>query len=481
MTEAIRIRRNSLFSLLSALSRVTANFVLFWLIARCYTEENYGQFTFAQTLATNFLFLADFGFDILLTTEIARDRQNAKNLFQKYYSLKLIFSTMALIGMWLMVAIIPLSSESRLLIFIFSFYMFFSALTNFLFAFFKGFERMEYETNVSFIINIGLLVSVVVLVFCKVSILVIGLVFLFSRIAGFAFAVYYSSKVKSDLSFRLDYSNIWETKNKILVFGLFLLFNNLFFQIDTLLLGIWKGEFEVGIYQSVFKFILLPLIIPDIFTNALMPALSRFYTSNRLQWERTGFMMNKLLSVIVIPISVILFVYADQIVHLLYGGQKYLEAIPVLRILSLTLFVRFSFEAFSIMLTTSNRQHIRMWAVISAATLNIVLNYYFIKKYGALGASIVSFVSNLFVILVYLYFLRRLFVVWILKYEQLFLYLFSISIFIVAWWLRSINVFIGTSCLLVVFVPYIYYLYFDKDEKKIIFSTDVGLSIFKKR
>jgi len=100
MTEASRIRNNSVFSFLSISSRLVANVVVFWIIARVYGPELFGQFTFAQTLATIFILFADFGFDILLTNEIARDRDKAKALFQQFFSLKLIFSLVALIGMW---------------------------------------------------------------------------------------------------------------------------------------------------------------------------------------------------------------------------------------------------------------------------------------------------------------------------------------------------------------------------------------------
>ncbi|NMB82861.1 MAG: oligosaccharide flippase family protein, partial [Ignavibacteria bacterium] len=141
MTEAVNIRRNSFFSFVSAIARVAANFVLFWLIARYYSEEIFGQFTFAQSLSTNFLFLADFGFDMLLITEVSRNRNQSTALFRKYYSLKLIFSLLALFSMWFIALFISLSFQAKLLIMIFSFFMIFSALTNFLFALFKGYEK----------------------------------------------------------------------------------------------------------------------------------------------------------------------------------------------------------------------------------------------------------------------------------------------------------------------------------------------------
>ena len=480
MVDQIKIRRNSLFSFLSTIARVTANFILFWLIARYYNAEIFGQFTFAQTISTNLLFLADFGFDILLITEVSRNKSKAPSLFQKYYSIKFVFTIVALICMWLIALFIPISFETRILIFLFSFFMVFSALSNFIFAFFKGYEILEYEAYISFGINLILIISVLTLIYLKASIILIGIFFIISRVMGFGAAIIYLKKINEKVSFILVYDELKNDKNKILVYGLFLLFNNLFFQIDTLLLGIWKGEYEVGIYQSVFKLILLPLIIPDIFTNALMPTLSRLFSTDLEKWKVTGFFLNKFLAIIAVPISLIFFVFPDKIIVLLYGGEEFLNSIPVLRILAITFFLRFSFEAFSLMLTTSNRISLRMWTVITATILNIFLNHFFISKYGALGAAIVSLISNSFVLLMYFFFLRNLVVSWLFNVKQFLFYTFSFSMFVLSWYLKETNFLLLVSLILIVWSLYVLLIFLDDRERKLIFSTELGKTFLEK-
>ncbi|NMB83315.1 MAG: oligosaccharide flippase family protein, partial [Ignavibacteria bacterium] len=339
---------------------------------------------------------------------------------------------------------------------------------------------LEYEASITFTVNIILLISTIVLIILKTSILLISIVFLLSRVIGFIASVFFAKKVQKDLRFEPIFRGFADTWKKVLTFGLFLLFNNLFFQIDTILLGIWKGDYEVGVYQSVFKLILLPLIIPDIFTNALMPTLSRLFSSNIEKWEKTGFLLNKLFTALIMPIAILLFVYSEQIVNLLYGGDKYQEAIPVLKILSVTMFLRFSFESFSLMLTTSNRMSIRMWSVISATFLNIGLNYFFINRYGALGASIVSLISNTFVLLIYLFFLRNLFYKWIVNINQIMLYVFSFIVFIIFLSLENLRIYMAFPLILLIFFLYLYVIYFSKIEKSFILSSEMGITFFRK-
>jgi O-antigen/teichoic acid export membrane protein len=364
MNEVKKIKQNSVYSLLSISSRLIANVFIFLLIPRFYEPEAFGQFTFAHTLSNTLIILADFGFDILLTIELARNRDDASRIFRQFFTLKGIFSFSSIIVMWAFAFTFDITASSKNLIMIFSFFLFFTTLTNFFYALFKGFEKFEYETNVSLIMNISLLIITIVFIFLKVSIILIAVGFVVSRIIGFTSGLVYSKKVIPGIRYQPLLEGFSNLKGDMLVFGFHLFFSYLFFQLDTILLTLWKGEYYVGIYQSAFKLIMLPLVIPEILINVLLPVLSRMFKENPIKWERTGFYMNKILLMIVIPISIILFIYAKEILNLIYG-VKYVEAVPVLQIFAVIIFVRFSLEPFALMLTTSNRQWFRLYTVIA--------------------------------------------------------------------------------------------------------------------
>ena len=475
MTEAVRIRRNSIFSIISITSRLIANVILFWFIARFYGPTIFGQFTFAHSLSYIFIILADFGFDVLLTNEIAKERNNAIKIFQQYFSLKFIFTLFALASMWLFVLFNDLSYESRLLVIIFSIYMVFTNMTNFLYALYKGFERLEFETKVSLIINISLLILTIILIILKADIITIAVAFVSTRIIGFFFGIKYSFIVLKGISFKLLFTGFSKIKKKVFVFGFNLAFNYLFFQLDTILLAFWKGDYEVGIYQSVFKLILIPLVIPDIFINTLLPVLSRLNVENEAQWKKIGEIMNKLLFIIIIPISIILFIYADQIINIVYGAKEYASAVPILRIFALTLFVRFNLEAYALMLTTSNRQHVRMNVVIAATFLNLILNYYMINSYGAYGAAIVSLITNVFVGLMYYLNALPLFFEWVINTRTVVVFVLSCALAYSFWLLRSYSIFIFTPVILVLFAIITFKYFLTNKEKDLIIPLGIKI------
>ncbi len=479
MSDIARIKRNSLFSLISSVIRLATNFVIFWMIAKEYGPEVFGQFTVAQTLALNCLFLADFGFDVLLTTDIAHDISNTTKYFQKYFSLKFFTSLIALIVMWFIAIFGSLSFEARALILIFSIYMIFSALTNFLVALYKGLEKFEYETNLSFYTNGILLILVLILIFIGSNIFLISITFAFSRIIGFVLGLHYASKVQSKLSYKLDFKDLNLVKNKVLIFGFHLLFNNLFFQLDTLLLSLWKGDHETGIYQAGFKLILLPLIIPDILTNALLPVLSRYFSSDKNLWIKTGFIMNKILIIAAIPITIILFSFSKQIVEIIYGIHLYSEVIPVIRMLSVVLVLRFFLETSAQMLTTSKRQNYRMWVVIIATFINMILNFFFINKYGALGAATVAIITNFFVAAAYVLASFQFSKSWFVNKKILLLFIFSTLIQIILYQFSAINIVIAVPIIIVLYVMFGYFIYFTKEEKIKLLSLDFSMRSIK--
>lgn len=480
MSQAARIRRNSLFSFLSISLRLVANVLVFWVIARFYGPEIFGQFTLAHTIATLFILFADFGFDFLLTTEIARDRANASVLFQQYFSLKIIFSIAAILGMWLIALFGDLSPQSRILILIFSLYMVFTTLTNFLYALFKGYESLQYETKVSFFVNVGLLILVSLLVIAKANIIVIALAFIVTRILGFSIGVRFSFKVMPEITFQMNYQNWKDIKEKVLVFGFHLFFSYLFFQLDTVLIAFFKGDYEVGIYQSVFKLIVLPLVVPEILINALLPVLSRLNNENKVQWKRVGFLMNKVLISVGLPISIVFFIYADQIIHIVYGTEQYAEAIPVLKIFAVILLIRFSLEAFALMLTTSNRHKVRMYVVIAAASINFLTNIFIIPKYGIVGAASVSLLTNFFVAIAFFMTTMPFFAEWMINVKNFFFFTFSLILFYLFWIYNSLSVFIGGPVILLLLFIFSYFIVFSIKERELIFSNDFKLTLIKK-
>jgi O-antigen/teichoic acid export membrane protein len=263
---------------------------------------------------------------------------------------------------------------------------------------------------------------------------------------------------------------------QITIFGIHYLFGSLFFQLDTLLLALWKGDHDVGIYQSVFKFVSFALIFSDIAVNAFMPTLSRFNDMKQERWEMLGELLNKTLFLIALPITLTMFVYAEQIIYLIYGNNSFTDAVPLLRIFSLIILIRYSVETYALMLTTSRRQTTRMTIVVTATVINFLLNVYFISNYGVYGAALVSLVTNILVGLGYIIATRNLFTKWLLTYKTMLPLCFTITVGVLLWKLPQMNFIVTVPLVIIGMCVFSYYVGFTKEERKTIFLFKSGVS-----
>ncbi|HMD13849.1 MAG TPA: oligosaccharide flippase family protein, partial [Bacteroidota bacterium] len=130
MSHIARIKKNSFFALLTHFIRLFANFFVFVGIARLYGPVEFGQFTAAHTLSGIFLLLADYGFDSLLVTEIAHHKDDAHQIIQKLFSMKMIFAVFATVLMIAVASFENVSHVTKMLMYFFSLYVLFSAVIN---------------------------------------------------------------------------------------------------------------------------------------------------------------------------------------------------------------------------------------------------------------------------------------------------------------------------------------------------------------
>jgi O-antigen/teichoic acid export membrane protein len=470
LEQAARIRWNSLFSLLSSGIRLLTNVLLFLGIARFYGPEAFGQFTTAHTLSALFLLLADFGLDLLFTTEVARQPANADRLFRSFASVKLLFVSVALMGMWLIPIAHDFSEATRWLIYVFSLGVAFNALTNFFFALFKGFEQLQYETRVSFIENVALLISLVLLGILHAPIGLFAAVFTGTRALGFIIAAITAVRFVRLRAFNITTTEWKEVVRQGWVFGVHLLFGTLYFQLDTVLLALWKDDHTVGIYQAVMKLVALVLVLPDVAINALLPVLSRFHHEDQMRWLRLGRLLNKTLFLLGLPIALIFFVYAEHVIHFVYGGTDFEEAIPVLRVFAAVVLVRFGVETFALMLTTSRQQKARMAVVVLAAILNYLLNAFAIPRYGVLGAAVVSLATNIFAGAGYMFATRQSFFKMAFDLRGVVPLVVTLLLAAVLWQVKFLSLFYVAPVLLALYGFVFYFAGYTRDERNLVFA-----------
>lgn len=471
------IKKNSFLSFLITVIRILSNFVLYWIIARFYGAEIFGQFTYSFTVVTIFLILADFGIDILLTVELPRNKNNPHSIFQNLLQVKLIFIFISFLLLFVYAFIVKTSSTSSWLLVILSFYLVSSSILNYIFAFFRGLEKFEIETKITFYYNLSLLIGILALVYFHYNIFIIAALLVLLRVTFLLFAIKLTRNYMGRINFSFNYNQIKLYKNKIGVFGIHYIFNYLYYNIDTLILAYILGEKSVGIFQAAFKILVLLLIIPEIINNALFPTLSRLNNENKLEWLNLSSVINKFLILLILPSSVLLYIHSGDIINLIYGKEQYQESIKVLQYYIFVIVIRFLIEPLGMMLTTSNKQKLRAYTVTLTIMISVILNFILIKKFNVIGAVYAAFITNLIVFIIYFVYNLNICFKWYFTLRYLFfvvtflMYLYLMIITSNFWLHISINflfiIIVGT------------FIFFNKKEKEILLPKFSFLRKFK--
>ncbi len=466
-TDRVTIWRNSLFVFFSqAIRLLTAVFIAVG-IARFYGPEVFGQFSIAYTIATICIVIADFGFDVLLTSEISKKRTQAAHISKKYFSMKIIFALVSSIIMIAIPSFQTFSIQSRALIYTLTLFVVFTTFTNFFNALFRGFEKFEYETKISFITNLFLLILLSIFGVLKIPLIYLMPLFVLSKLLGVILSAQKAISLVGSNFIGIDFKEWRGIINQILIYGMHFLFGTLFFQLDTILLGVWKGDHDVGMYKSAFNVMLFLLLPADIAFSALLPVLSRLYFENSEKWKILSRLYFKIFLLTALPISMIVFFYSEEIISTIYGYKFYKEAVPVLKIFSLVILLRFIGEPFALMITTSKRQHVRMIIVIFATIVSFALNFFVIPIYGLYGAALVSLGVNLLVAVAYITANKFSYLKWLFELRIFTVLSVTALLVVLLWYFHAQLIVLLIS--MMIYIPIAYLVGLSYEDRKIIF------------
>ena len=161
---------------------------------------------------------------------------------------------------------------------------------------------------------------------------------------------------------------------------------------DSIMLGIFCSEIEVGLYSIAMKIATSSLIILMAFSSILAPKIAQAYGNNDLILLRSLIQKtNKLIITISLPTIVILITITPYLLS--FFGEEFKVAYSTFLILMVGMIWKVFFGVSEFILQMTNNQ--RSVAVFSfiGVIVNILLNIFLIPLYGINGAALASVIS----------------------------------------------------------------------------------------
>lgn len=361
------------------------------LLARFLGVEKFGQYSLALAFSGVFLVFNDLGMNAFLVREGSRDKTKLPVLFGNALFIEIAMSLILygaiiaganilrypkeVIGIISLIAIATLIYEGRKI--------------------FEGAFRVNLKFNVIgwqqviyssllFIFTLGVvLINPHLKNIAYAQIFVSAIVFVFLAVALFRI-----------LKPKIDLNQIYKMLSGAFAFCLSSFFFIIYFQTDTIILSIFRSDYDVGLYSSVYKLVVAIFIFSQIILQTILPVIYRISLEEKEKLKRIYRALTKYLGALGLACSIGLFFLAKPIILLAYG-KKYEAAAIILQILAWFVFIKFMSSIFSTYLLSTNKQNRRAALQGVAAFLNLVLNLILIPKFGYIAAAGTTLFSEL--------------------------------------------------------------------------------------
>ena len=412
------IVRNSIYYLIYNVCNLFFPLISGVYVARKLSPESIGQVSYAQNIVQYFVIFALLGIPTYGIREISNARKNQLELNRVYSELFIInlLSTILFFLLYL-ILIFYFKSDSKTLILYFIVSIFLLANIFDINWLFEGLEEFKFISlrNVAFkVISFFLLV---IFVRKPDDYLKFALINTLGTVGNYFINILYAKKYVAltlkDLNFKRHIKSILYLVSVNLAIEIYTL-------VDVSMLGFFCVKEVVAYYVYGSRIYKILLQIINSFTMVIVPRISLLYAENRK--EEFNVLLSQTFKIIIlcaVPMIIGIQFTAKELIVLLYG-ESYIHSVKIIQLMSILLVLTpVGYLLGSRVLLISKHENKMVIAVVLGAVSNTLGNYFLIQKYAQLGAAISTTVSEILVMLVYVFLGRKYFKLIIEKNEYL--------------------------------------------------------------
>lgn len=407
---------NTLVQLIGKLVNAGITFLITLLIARTYGVNTFGDFTKITTYVAFYYLFADFGLNAVylqkehLSTLVGTNEKE-KNLWGSLFGLRVVGGIFLIFLSLAVLSFLPQGTNQgytgivRLGIILFSPTILFQSIltsSNAIFQKFLRYDLSSLATIVGSVVSLGL-------VWINTNIIApqVGSVFLsLSLLAGAGItgvaSLVFATRLEKSISFSFRIPDMKTLFVSAIPLGLTLIFNQVYFRIDSVVLTLTRSTTEVGLYGFAYKIFEVILVAPTFFMNAMYPMMLNEITSDKQKAISNTFKTTLVKSFIALLLASLLSLIAIWFTSplLTYIRPEFGGSVQALRILSLGLPFFFLSSLTMWSLIALKKQHILAVIYGSSMLITAVMDIVLIPNFGYLSAAWITVCSELLVLIV---------------------------------------------------------------------------------
>jgi len=386
------------------------------LMARILGPVGNGRYATAINISLWFDIIANFGLDVYLMREVARDRVGARQMFVNTTVSRLLLFVVVVPALggflagWQALGS-PLAAETVWAVVLLYAGLLPGSVANGLAALFRGCEKHEYPAAIQTATTIVKVTLGTLALVSGMGIIGLAGAAILTNAATLAILAILARRLIWPHLPRARGRVVWPLQRTMLAESwplmASLLLQVLFPGVNVLLLQHLQGDAAVGWYDAARKWVDALVIVPSFFTFAVFPVMSRQATQDRSGLQRSFRLSVKLLAMVALPAAVLLTLLATTLVGLLSGERFLPHGAVVLRLLIWSIIFGWINSLTNYVLIALNRQRYVLLASGARVVFTVAANLLFVGRFSYIASAWIIVGGELLLALLFAADLRR--------------------------------------------------------------------------
>lgn len=406
MSRAGRVVRNTSYMLLARVTTVVIGVATSVLTARYLGANGLGILGFALAFTAILSVLVDFGLGTLTTREVARNRALVSKYLTNVVTMRLFLGGAFFALVAFLVNVLGYPQQTVLVTYIIAISVVFSTVAGSVAALFQAFQEMQYVALGSIVTSLVLLVGITGAIAARISIVGFAVIYVIANAITLAyFCIAYARRFTLQRP-AISWSFWKESLREAWPMAALAISVMVYFRIDVVILSLFRGAEEIGLYTVAYTMSETATIVPTMFMASLFPLISQMHEDSKHSFADTCAKSMRYMLYIGLPMAFTVTLWATPIVTLFYGSAFSGSAVA-LQIIIWAAAAMYVGIILGSTFVSANLQRLSMKLTIGAVAFNIALNMFVIPRYGYWGASATTVVTEAFLVCLDIIFLER--------------------------------------------------------------------------
>ena len=389
--------KNSIWIISEKIYQMLINFVLTFFTSRYLGPANYGVLNYGATLVNLFLVIMKLGLDNILVNELIKNRENEGKILGTSIIMRLISSGISVISLSIIVLILQNNSPVIVITSIIQSLAIVFQTFNALDYWFQSYHKSKYVSIAKGVAYTIMALYKIWLLLTEKSVIWFAAATVIDYLVISTFLLFFYKKNQTQkLSFDKSLIKKLFSKSKhFIISGLVVL---IYTQIDKIMIGQMQNETELGYYSSALAICTLCAFIPEAIITSARTVIFEAKKNNNDYLKKLKETYS-LVFWICFAMSLLTTLLSPYIISIVYGNA-YMPAVPVLRLLIWFVPMSQLGTARSIWIVSEEKNKYPKKYAAWGVLINITLNALMIPKWGIIGATVATLITEFVTLLI---------------------------------------------------------------------------------